>query len=632
MIARISTALLFGGCFLLSVLAGCPEPRPGEGGGRRITSSVEDWRDEIIYQVVVDRFANGDYANDYQVDRMHLGRYQGGDWQGLIDRLPYLKELGITALWVSPVVRNLEEDSGFAGYHGYWTQDFLHLNPHFGDLDKLQELVDTCHAQGMKVILDIVVNHIGQLFFYDINMNGQPDEVLSGGGGPAYGSSDKDLPGRLTRTSEWDPDYDSRGIQAFSSLGESGPAPVVWANQPTTLRVPVRPEEFRNPEWYHRRGRTTVWENRPVLGQPPCVSPPDNNIELCDTVREQEIFGDFPGGLKDLATERPDVRRALIAVFQHWLEVGDFDGFRVDTLKHVESDFWREFCPALRQRAKELGKSKFLLFGEAFSGADRLLGSYTQPGQMDSVFYFSQKYRVIDGVFKNGGPTSEIERLHQDRVTYFGEEPQPDGIGVAPQEALVSFLDNHDVERFLHAGTLDALHVALTYLLTTVGIPCIYYGTEQQLSGGNDPANREVLWLGNAKAGLPPYDTQNATFQHIKTLSALRRKHAPLRRGAFRTRWSTSSMGSESDAGIFAFERSYSGETVLVVLNASACAGGRTHSTTSSAGTLMQTSFPSGTTLVNVLPDTDGADSFVVGAAGLEVRVPCRGAKILVRK
>jgi alpha-amylase len=624
-------AAFVGGALLL-VMAACEQPLPGDAGGRIITSNVEDWRDEVIYQVIIDRFADGDYSNNQGVEAVgkHLGRYQGGDYQGVIDRLPYLKELGVTALWISPVVRNLEADAGFSGYHGYWTQDFLHVNPHFGDLAKVQQLVDACHAQGIKVILDIVTNHIGQLWYYDINKNGQPDDMIFGGGGASYGSKNKDQPGNFTRASEWDPDYDSRGVQSFTSLGESGAAPLLWVYQPALNRVPIRPEVFQNPDFYHRRGRTTVWENKPALGSSFCPTAPDNNTELCDYVRQQEVYGDFPGGLKDLATEKPEVRQALIKVFQHWIEVGDFDGFRIDTLKHVEHGFWQEFCPAMRQRAKELGKQKFLMFGEAFSGSDTLLSSYTQNNEVDSVFYFSQKYR-IDGVFKGNQPTSDLQQLHDDRIKLYNSTPHPDGIGVGSSQALINFMDNHDVERFLYSGNVESLRGALTYLMTTIGIPCIYYGTEQQFAGGNDPSNREVLWLGNPVAGLAPYDTTNETFQLIKTLSTLRKEHAALRRGDFTIRWSTTSTGSEADKGIFAFERTYEGNTVLVVINAASC-DGRTHSQTSAASKLMTTSFAAGTTLTNVLPDADPTDEFVVGASGLDVRVPCRGAKILVRK
>ncbi len=612
---------------------GCVDPSPGAAGGRRITSNVTDWRDEVIYQVVIDRFSDGDYSNNYNMSRQHPGRYHGGDWQGLRDRIPYLQQLGVTAVWISPVVKNLEEDAGFGGYHGYWTQDFLSTNPHFGDLAVLQETVDALHAAGIKVILDIVANHIGQLWYYDINQNGHPDDMLFGGGGTSYGSSNKDNPGKFTRATEWDPDYDSRGVQSFTSLGEAGPAPPVWVYMPEINRVPTMPAVFQDPEFYHRKGRITVWENKPPLGQPPCQTAPDNNPELCEYVRQQEQDGDFPGGLKDLATEKPEVRRALTRVYQYWIEVGDFDGFRIDTLKHVEHGFWNEFCPAVRQRAKELGKEKFLMFGEAFSGADKLLTSYVDGEQVDSVFYFSQKYRVMDGVFKNGAPTDEIRGLHEDRLKLYPDQPHTNGIGVAPRDALVNFIDNHDVERFLHKGTVAALRGALTYLLTTVGIPCIYYGTEQQFHGGNDPANREDLWVGNSKDKLAPFDTSNATFKHIQALTGLRKKYAPLRRGDLQLRWTTTAVGNETDAGIVAYERKLDGETVLVVINAKECSDAKASSQTSANGNVMQTSFAAGTTLVNVLDDPDPVDQVTVGANGaLDVKVPCRGAKILVKQ
>lgn len=628
----VARAIACGLCALLWAASGCHAPPPGAGEGRKITSNVEDWRDEVIYQVLVDRFADGDVSNNYNVDRSGLrrGHYQGGDWRGLIDKIPYLKKLGVTAIWISPVVRNLEADAGFQSYHGYWTQDFLDVNPHFGDLAMMQETVDTLHEHGLKVILDIVTNHIGQLFYYDMNGNGQPDDTLFGGGGQSYGSNNQDIAGQLTRASEWDPDYDSRTVQRFTSLGESGPAPIRWVYQPEINRLPIQPAVFQNPSWYHKRGRITVWEAKPTLGSKWCPTATDSNVELCDYVRQQETLGDFPGGLKDLATERPDVRQALIQSFKYWITVGDFDGFRIDTLKHVEHGFWKEFNPAMRAHAAALGKKNFLQFGEAFSGADRLLGSYTTEGQVDSVFYFSQKYR-IDAVFKQGVATRALEQLHADRLTYYGKQAHAGGVGIPPTEALVNFMDNHDVSRFLYDGTPEALHAALIYLLTTVGIPCIYYGTEQLFDGGNDPGNRESMWLGNPKRKLAPFDTENATFKHIQQLIELRRKYLPLRRGDFTVRWATDHTGNESDAGIFAYERAAGSDRALVVINAKVCEGGKTHSQTSDGASVMTTGFAAGTKLVNVLPDADLQDEFTVGAGGaVDVRVPCQGGKILV--
>ena len=605
--------------------------------------TVEDWRDEIIYQIFVDRFADGDPNNNFNVDRTAMGSYHGGDWQGIIDKLDYLEALGVTTLWISPVVKNIESDAGFGSYHGYWTQNFLEVNPHFGDLAKLRELVDACHARNVKVILDIVTNHIGQLFYYDINGNGQPDDFFIGGGGQAYGSQNTDFSANMTRTSEWDPDYDSRGIQAFTSLGESGPSPIEWIYMPELNRTPPEPPEFANPDWYNRRGRVTVWR----FEQEACqhvtgLADPGYwwDVPECRAyIREQEIRGDFPGGLKDLDTTRQDVRDGLFRVFAYWIETAGFDGFRIDTLKHVEHEFWQDFCPRIRQHAKSLGKENFFMFGEAFDGHDELLGSYTGDEQVDSVFYFSQKYDVYEGVFIYGGPTSQMETLFDNRQLNYPDTANVDGptdsqgIPLSPRSMLVNFIDNHDVGRFRYLyNDLRAHHSALFYLLTQDGIPCIYYGTEQGFNGGNDPANREDLWTSGYDQGYP-------TFRYIAALTSLRQRIAPLRRGDFVVRWSSTASSDDPaspDAGIFAFERSYEGQTVLVVLNAS-------HNATSTA-TGLTTSFAAGTTLANQLCnegdsagwaahvcDPGEGETLTVGAGGtLDITVPPRTGFILL--
>ena len=165
--------------------------------------------------------------------------------------------------------------------------------------------------------------------------------------------------------------------------------------------------------------------------------------------------------------------------------------------------------------------------------------------------------------------------------------------------------------------------------MTTIGIPGIYYGTEQQFSGGNDPANREVMWRGNPARKLPPFDTTNATFKHLKRLLSLRKQHAMLRRGDFKIRWATDNTGSESDAGIFAYERTYQGQTALVVINAAQCSA-RKSSRTSYQGSALASSFSSGAGLRDVL---GGKAEVTVGPSGaVDVEVPCSGALILLKK
>lgn len=575
----------------LTLLSACASSELDGLDRAELATHVDDWRDEVIYQLLVDRFANGDPSNDFRVQTSALARYHGGDWQGVIDKLDYLEALGVTALWISPIVRNVDTDANVDGYHGYWAQDLTRLNPHFGDLASLRALVRACHARGMKVIVDIVTNHMGQLFYYDINLNGAPDENVYGSGGTSP----------VTRVTEYDPDYDARGIQSSTSLGEAGRAPIVFLNLPEIFRVPPMPEIFQRPEAYNRRGRILDYD-----------------------VADQVLYGDFPGGLKDVNTENPEVREAMIAAYTDWVLKTDIDGFRIDTLKHVEYGFWESFAPEVRRRLAERGKEKFLLFGEAFDGDDALIGSYTLPGRLDSVFYFSQKFQVFDDVFARGQPTRKIETLFSMRDAHFGTSAQPQGIGLAPRDALVNFIDNHDLPRFLFNRPdprgPEALRAALAFLLLEEGIPCIYYGTEQEYAGGNDPSNRENL-------ALSGYATTGETFRWIARLNRIRRDYVALRRGGFDIRWSTDRTGDAADAGIIAFERKTSGgDYALVVINAQ---GDHISETAafSSGGGAMQTTRAEGERLVDLLTD----EVHTVGADGaLTVRVHPYGTVILV--
>jgi glycosidase len=645
-----------------------------------------DWRDQFIYQIMVDRFDNGDRNNDINVDPTIPGKYHGGDWQGVIDKLDYLHDLGVTALWISPVVKNTEEDAGFASYHGYWTQDFLRPNAHFGDLTKLRELVDKAHAMGMLVILDVVTNHMGQLFYYDINGNGQPDDTISGGGyshtclqicaqHPDQCSADEltycqQGSGYLERIIEWDPDYDDRGVQGWTSEGFSGPADVRFTDWPEQNRTPPpRPPDwfgwddskawFDDPSWYHRKGRVYVWWHEPDYST--------------DFVREQETTGDFPGGLKDLDTDNPDVKEALIRVFEYWIEVADFDGFRIDTVKHIDRPeiarntrgFWGDFTDRMRAKAKSLGKQNFFIFGEGFDGNDSLIGSYTFGGtdsqgafgRFDSMFYFSQKYEGIDPVFANDAATKNLECLYKARMGTAGSDPwcgtngfpagptyqatpqaasADGGVGLAPNQLLVNFLDNHDLPRFMFdesTGTektdVGQLYAALTYLYTWDGIPCLYYGTEQQFHGGVDPKNREDMSLGNPDDGFAPWAEDHPTFKLAQGLIQMRKDHAALRHGSVTVRWSTTVTGARRDAGIFGFERIAPEEKALVVINASGQAS-ESCAPTAEGGACMMTAFATGTTLKDVAPNSDGKTFTVKSDGSVDVTVPAHTGRVLV--
>jgi len=676
---RLLTACLATTCLVTGALSpvACVDPVPP--WEKPLATHVVDWRDEVIYQVLVDRFANGDFSNDYRVNVHDPAAYHGGDWIGLQGKLDYLVELGVTALWISPVVKNVEWDAGYSSYHGYWAQDFTRPNPHFGDLSALRELVDAAHARGLKVVLDVVTNHVGQAFFYDINKNGQPDEFFIGQGGRIIPLDQAGAQSDLVRITEWDPDFDARGIQAWTSLGPSGLAPLVFANDPEINRVKPEPWPFGEPWAYNARGRVTVWTDPAVCGCEAWGCPWDDPCR-----RTQEILGDFPGGLKDLRTDHPTVREALLDVYTRWIDIADFDGFRIDTLKHVEAEYFEDFCPRVRAHAAARGKRNFFMFGEAFDGDDRLLGSYTHGEGVDSVFYFSQYYELFRGAMLGGGArTCAIERLHCRRhgcdadpcreggaiEALYSGEPRTGGVtgangeGLNPRQLVVNFVENHDVGRFLYFMPEDwtrrkkreVLHLALTWVMTIDGVPSLYYGVEQEFDGGNDPANRETMWRpepyseqvwaegrwqhvprtydaagdGRDDTVWGPFDRGNPTFRFIQHLNAVRKEHVSLRRGGLQFRWSTLGAGGD-DHGLVAFERPHHEETAVLAFNLA-------HADGPAAVATMAVAHAPGTVLVDRL---DPATELTVGArdscdAGpdegcLTVEVPRRRARILV--
>jgi len=570
-----------------------------------LATHVEDWRDEVIYQVLVDRFANGDLNNDQRVVPGALARYQGGDWSGLTSKLDYLNELGVTTLWISPVVRNVETDADVDAYHGYWAQDLGATNPHFGDMATLRTLVAAAHDRNMKVVLDIVTNHMGQAFFYDMNLNGKPD-INAGGTGfciPGQCAPGQVQSSNVERYTEYDPDWDPRGVQAFTSLGLAGRAPLIFIDDPTINRVPPKPGILGTAAGYHGMGRITSYDD-------------PKQVEL----------GDFPGGIKDVATENPIVRATMVDAYARWVEETDLDGFRIDTVKHVEHEFWRVFSQAVRQRLAAQGKQKFLLFGEAFDGNDQLLGSYTKKGELDSVFYFSQHFQVFHDVFalakqRGQAGTKKIEELWAQRAANYGTEAQDQGIGVAPTKALVNFMDNHDRPRFLWdaKGDVPAMRNALTFLMAEDGIPCVYYGTELDFAGGNDPANREVYWTAN-----PGWRTDGDTFRHMAKVARVRKGQVALRRGDQLVRFATTNTGAEADAGMFAIERSGgdAGQAIAVAVF-------NTHATKTSTASFNVGALGRGKTFVDAMGVVPAPLS-VPASGDVTVSLPAQSAAIFV--
>ena len=330
-----------------------------------------------------------------------------------------------------------------------------------------------------------------------------------------------------------------------------------------------------------------------------------------------QILGELQG-LDDLKTETEHVRTNMVNIYSHWIQQGGFDGFRIDTVKHVEMGFWQHFNPAIREFAATLGKSNFFQFGEVFDGSDAKVGSYTgtQAGGAyanDSVLDFPLYFRVNDVFARATAPTIEIRNRYQGLDAHY----HPDA-----RDRLVTFLDNHDFPRFMSAGNANnntsRLHVATTFLYTARGIPSLYYGTEQNFNGGDDPNNREDMFAGQYPSSGPSvgdrFDMTEATFKHVARLNNLRRIYPAIRRGTHNNLWH-----NPSAPGLFAYARRLGAEEVFVVMN-----------TAAAAQTLpaRPTIYAAGTTLVNLL-DTNETLVVTAAADGIpSVTLPGTSAKL----
>ena len=307
------------------------------------------------------------------------------------------------------------------------------------------------------------------------------------------------------------------------------------------------------------------------------------------------VLGEL-SGLDDFKTETDYVRARMMEIYEYWIGQAGFDGFRIDTVKHVDMGFWQAWCPAVRAWAATNGRPNFFMFGEVYDGSDAKCGSYTGtqgggPFKLDSVLDYPLYYLVKSVFATAAGNTAQIEQ----RYAALAANYDP-----SAQNRLVTFLDNHDQPRFLSSGNAnnntDRLKVALVFLYTARGIPCLYYGTEQGFNGGNDPYDREDMFAGQYKDGPAGVDNFNMThplFQWVARLNNLRRLYLALLTGSHVNLWN-----NPTGPGLFAYARRLDSQEVLVVVN-----------TASSSQTLpgRPTIYPVGTRLVNLLDTNETA-------------------------
>jgi glycosidase len=511
----------------------------------------DDWRDVWIYFLLLDRFNHPQRPPHFPPFDAAEDRLQGGCLEGVRQQIPYLKSLGVGALWLSPVLKNSPQIDKF--YGGYATQDFLTVEPRFtsdpaaAKLDpsigrrELRAVIDTAHAYGIYVILDIVLNHAGDVFNYEGARDSAPWRGLPDPEYPVY----------------WR-DQTGNANGAWTDIGQ------VAARQPIPSDAAVWPKELQRNDFFRRRG--------------------------ADGPGTQGDFWIF----KELVTEYVaagggfPVRDLLIRAYQYLIAEYDVDGFRIDTLMYVERDFSRVFGNAMREFALSIGKRNFFTFGEIWQEGDQADAQIAEfigrnTGDRDDLIGVDAAldfpvFRRLRDVCKGQRPPAELAAYYEYRKNAQASTISSHGDA---SRFFVTFLDNHDVnDRFYYRDPADPTRydpqftLALTCLYTLQGIPCLYYGSEQGLCGRGDRREfvREALW---GKPGA--FDSGHAFFRMLRRLSDLRQAQPALRYGRqyFRP---ISGDGthfglSEFQGGVLAFSRILNDQEVLVVANTSTTQG-----------------------------------------------------------
>ncbi|WP_333734225.1 pullulanase-type alpha-1,6-glucosidase [Streptomyces sp. IBSBF 3010] len=480
---------------------------------------------EQFYFVMPDRFANGDTRNDRGgltgsrletgYDPTDKGFYQGGDLKGLTDRLDYIKDLGTTAIWLAPIFKNRPVQGtgkdASAGYHGYWITDFTQVDPHFGTNADLTKLIDKAHRKGMKVFFDVITNHTADTVDYAEKTYGYRSKG-------AYPYLDRD--GR--------PFDDAAGMAKTDA--DSFPYKPVSGGGKT-------PSWLNDPTMYHNRGDSTY-------------------------AGESTTYGDF-SGLDDLWTERPEVVAGMEKIYEKWVRDFDIDGFRIDTVKHVDMDFWTQWATALDAYAAKHGRKDFFMFGEVYSSDTAVTSPYVTQGRLDATldFPFQEAARQYAS---QGAPASKLAAVYGDDYRYTTDK--------ANAYEQVTFLGNHDMGRigtFLkqdnpEAGDAELVkraELANELMFLGRGNPVVYYGDEQGFTGaGGDKDARQTMFASKTADYLDDdelgtdrthasdaYDESHPLYRNIAALSKLTRDNPALRDGVQTERY--------AEGPVYAFSR-----------------------------------------------------------------------------
>ena len=483
--------------------------------------SPSAWEDQVFYFFLLDRFSDGnemgvpdndgnpvaggttpplrdidhDNAVRTEIDAAHWreagARFVGGTLRGAMSKIGYLKRLGITALWVSPVFK---QPVWSHAYHGYGVQDFLEIDPRFGTREDLRALVSTAHAHGIHVILDVILNHAGPVFSYDA------DRYPTEGG--------------------MDPRWDGRDYTVKGWNDATGQPSLPLDQQVADPNAAIWPRELQSADQFTRRGRINSWDWYPEFVE-------GDFFDLKDIQLGQGAIDHF---------RISPALKALTRIYQYWIAYADLDGFRVDTVKHMEPGATRYFTACIHEFAQSIGKEQFTLIGEvtggrgnAFAlreatGLDAALGIDDIPDKLEYLAKGQRNPSEYFCLFRNSF------EIGKDSHTWF-------------RNKVVTLYDDHDQvrkgeskARFCAEGASHALNVLALNTLT-LGIPCIYYGSEQGLdgSGGNDRYIREAMFGGDfgafRSAGCHCFNENHPLFVQLAKLIHVRGQHMALRRG-----------------------------------------------------------------------------------------------------
>lgn len=502
-----------------------------------------DQSDESVYFVMTDRFENANPSNDNggaEAGKLtggylpnDIGWWHGGDFEGLKNRISYIKKMGFTSIWITPPVKQIVYQGNSSGYHGYWGLDFMTVDPHLGTEDEFKALVSEAHNVGLKIILDVVANHTADVIQYKNNQYGYIDSNEF-----AY----KDEKGKV---------FDVRkvaGKEAFPKLSITKSFPRIPTVSPANSKI-------KNPDWlndltnYHNRGNSSF-----------------NG--------ESSLDGDFYG-LDDLFTEKPEVVQGWIDIWSYWINNFDIDGLRIDTLKHVNPSFWQKVIPKIQKVAQLKGKSDFPIFGEVYDGDPFVLSSYVRSKQSPSLLDFAFQKNVVG--FARSGDSSQA------LVSLFNA----DDLYTTPTSnayQLATFLGNHDMGRvglFLRSAVssnegeklLDRAKLSNAMLFLLRGGPVLYYGDEVGMIGfGGDKEARQNMFptqvpqwqsaerIGSTAVGTrSSFDLTNPLRDQITELQRVIAENPALRNGVQQIRY--------ADDGSFVVSRFAGGQEYLVAFN-----------------------------------------------------------------